>query len=94
MFFSLKLKKFENVKHCFFSRKNGVSDGIYQSLNCGMGSNDKKENVLKNLEEVSRKIKCKKESLITLNQKHTNEVVYFGSDDDVKNKITGDAIVS
>ena len=94
MFFSKKLQKFENIKHCFFSRNNGFSEGNYKSLNCGMGSNDKKENVLKNLEEVSRKIKCKKESLITLNQKHTNEVVYFGSDDDVKNKLAGDAIVS
>ena len=59
-----------------------------------MGSGDKKENVLKNLESVSKKIGCKKESLITLNQKHTNEVVCFNSDADVKNKLVGDAIVS
>ena len=68
MFFSKKLKEFENIRHCFFSRKNGFSKGHYKSLNCGTGSNDKKENVLKNLETVSQKIGCKKESLITLNQ--------------------------
>ena len=94
MFFSKKLQKFKNIKHCFFSRKNGFSEGNYESLNCGLGSNDKKENVLKNLEFVSKKIECKKESLITLNQKHTNEVICFISDDDVKNKLAGDAIVS
>jgi len=94
MFFSKKLKKFENIKHCFFSRKNGFSKDLYESLNCGVGSNDKKENVLKNLESVSKKIGCKKEYLITLNQKHTNEVVCFNSDSDVKNKLSGDAIVS
>ena len=94
MFFSKKLKEFENIRHCFFSRKNGFSEGYYKSLNCGLGSNDKKENVLKNLEAVSKKIGCKKESLITLNQKHTNEVVCFNSVSDVKNKIIGDAIVS
>ena len=94
MFFSKKLKEFENIRHCFFSRKNGFSEGYYKSLNCGLGSNDKKENVLKNLESVSKKIGCKKESLITLNQKHTNEVVCFNSVSDVKNKIIGDAIVS
>ena len=94
MFFSKKLQKFENIKHCFFSRKDGFSKGNYKSLNCGLGSADKKENVLKNLESVSRKIGCKKESLITLNQKHTNQVICFNSDDDVKNKLTGDAIVS
>ena len=49
MFFSKKLQKFENIKHCFFSRNNGVSQGVYESLNCGLGSNDNKENVLKNL---------------------------------------------
>ena len=94
MFFSKKLQKFENIKHCFFSRKNGFSKGNYKSLNCGLGSDDKKENVLKNLELVSNKIGCKKESLITLNQRHTNQVVCFNSDSDIKNKLTGDAIVS
>ena len=94
MFFSKKLKKFENLKHCFFSRKNGVSKGYYESLNCGLGSGDKKENVLKNLELVAKKITCSKESLITLNQKHTNQVIHFDSDRSVKNKLNGDAIVS
>jgi len=94
MFFSKKLKKFKNIKHCFFSRKNGVSQGVYESLNCGLGSRDDKKNILQNLEFVSKKIGCEKKSLITLNQKHSNEVVYFKNKDDVKNKIPGDAIVS
>ena len=37
MFYSKKLQKFSNIKHCFFSKKNGVSKGIYKSLNCGTG---------------------------------------------------------
>ena len=94
MFFSKKLKKFENLKHCFFSRKNGVSKGYYESLNCGLGSGDKKEYVSKNLELVAKKITCSKESLITLNQQHTNQVIHFDSNKSVKNKLTADAIVS
>ena len=94
MFFSKKLKKFENIKHCFFSRKNGFSKGYYESLNCGLGSDDQRENVLKNLELVSKKIGCKKESLITLNQKHSDQVIYFKNERSVKNKLTGDAMVS
>ena len=94
MFFSKKLKKFENLKHCFFSRRNGVSKGYYKSLNCGLGSGDKKENVIKNLELVAKKITCSKESIITLNQKHTDKVIHFYNDNSVKNKLTGDAIVS
>ena len=93
MFYSSKLNKFKNLKHCFFSRKNGFSKGHYESLNCGLGSKDKKENVLKNLQLVSNKIKCKKESLITLNQKHTNQVLHFKNKISVKNKETADAIV-
>ena len=94
MFFSKKLQKFENLKHCFFSRKNGFSKGCYASLNCGLGSGDKKENVLKNLNFVSQKIGCKDESLITLNQTHSNEVVHFENESSVKNKLPGDAIVT
>ena len=94
MFFSEKLKKFKNLKHCFFSRKNGYSSDIYKSLNCGIGSNDDKKNVLRNLEYVSNKIGCNKEMLITLNQKHSNEVVFFENLSSVKNKIPGDAIVT
>ena len=81
-------QKFENIKHCFFSRKRGISQGIYEGLNCGLGSDDNKENVLKNLELVAKKITCSKESLITLNQKHTNQVIHFDSERSVKNKLT------
>jgi len=94
MFFSKKLQKFENLKHCFFSRKNGFSKGLYASLNCGLGSDDKKENVLKNLNLVSKKIGCKNELLITLNQIHSNKVVYFEKESSIKNKLLGDAIVT
>ena len=94
MFFSKKLKKFENIKHCFFSRKNGFSNGHYSSLNCGLGSGDKKENILKNLNIVRNKIGCKDEALITLNQTHSNKVIYFENESSIKNKLPGDAIVT
>ena len=94
MFFSKKLQKFKNLKHCFFSRKDGFSKGIYESLNCGIGSNDDKENVFKNLKLVSDKINCDKDSLITLNQKHTSQVIHFKNKKSVQNKLTADAIVS
>ena len=94
MFFSKELQKFKNIKHGFFTRKNGVSKGVYESLNCGMGSNDNKENVFKNLKLVSDKINCDKNSLITLNQKHTNKVIHFKNEISIQNKLTADAIVS
>ena len=94
MFFSKKLVKFKNLKHCFFSRKNGFSKGLYKSLNCGLGSSDTKNNVFNNLKFVSEKIGCKKESLITLNQKHTSKVIYYENKKFIKNRQLGDSIVS
>ena len=55
MFHSKKLKRFKEIKHCFFSKKNGYSTGVYKSLNCGHGSKDKKKNVQKNLKLVAKK---------------------------------------
>ena len=94
MFYSKKLKKFKNLKHIFFSKKNGFSNGIYKSLNCGVGSNDKKINVLKNIKYVTKKMGCKKNSLITLKQVHSSKVIYFKSYSNIKNRLRGDAIVT
>ena len=47
MFCSSKLNKFNDLKHGFFSRKNGVSKGYYESLNCGLGSRDEKKKCFK-----------------------------------------------
>ena len=63
MFYSKKLKKFKKFKHCFFSRKNGFSKGLYKSLNCGKGSKDNKKNLQKNLNFVAKKNGCKKKKI-------------------------------
>ena len=50
------LSKAKNIKHGFFNQLGGKSEGIYKSLNCGLGSYDKKENISKNLKIVAKKI--------------------------------------
>ena len=52
---SKKLFKHKEISHGFFDRMGGVSSGIYKSLNCGTGSNDKKYKVKKNLNIVKKK---------------------------------------
>ena len=74
MFYSKKLKNFKMLKHCFFSKKNGFSKGIYSSLNCGQGSKDNKKNVQKNLDFVVKKMNVKKNKLILMHQTHSNRV--------------------
>ena len=39
---------FPTIRHAFFTREGGVSDGIYESLNGGIGSNDAPDKVLEN----------------------------------------------
>ena len=40
---SKKLSKFQEIKHGFFNKEGGKSEGIYKSLNCGIGSSDTKK---------------------------------------------------
>ena len=61
---SKKISQYRFISHAFFDRKGGVSKGIYKSLNCGLGSKDKKSNVDKNLNIVSKKIGFKKKNLL------------------------------
>ena len=75
MFYSKNLMDENSVKHCFFSRKNGVSSGIYESLNCGIGSKDDANNVKKNLEIVSKSFDIQSNKLALMNQTHSNKVL-------------------
>ena len=77
MFYSKNLMSEVNVKHCFFSRKNGVSKGIYESLNCGIGSKDDINNVKKNLEIVSKNFNIQSSKLVLMNQTHSNKVIFI-----------------
>ena len=94
MYFSKKFKQLDDIKHCFFSRDNGVSDGIYSSLNCGLGSNDKKENVLKNLKSVSRQMNIDENKLMLMNQTHGNKVILVDKNNIKIKKFNSDALIT
>ena len=82
------LKKNKNIVHYFFGMKGGVSSGQYRSLNCGIGSLDSKKNIVKNLNIAKKKIGCKKNNLVLLNQVHSNKI--FKVNKIFKNKLVGD----
>ena len=94
MFYSTKLKKIKSIQHYFFSRKNGYSSGLYESLNCGFGSNDKVDNILKNLEFVSKQFNIEKKNLKLMNQTHSNKVIFVDSSNKNKEKFNSDALVT
>ncbi len=93
MFYSKKFKKLNQIKHCFFSRKNGFSKGIYKSLNCGKGSKDDKINISKNLNFVAKKMAVKKTKLILMHQTHSNKVIEIKRGN-YKKKIVADAMIT
>ena len=93
MFYSKKLKKIKKIKHCFFSRKNGFSKGIYQGLNCGKGSKDNKNNINKNLNYVAKKMNVVRTKLILMHQTHSNKVVEIKKDN-YRRKINADAMIT
>ena len=92
MFKSKKLSKFKIIRHGFFNRLGGVSKGIYKSLNCGLGSDDKIKHVWKNIEKVCQKIGCRKSNLILLNQIHSNIVHKISKIP--KKKLKGDSLIT
>jgi len=93
MFYSKKFKKFKNINHCFFSRNNGASKGIYKSLNCGSGSKDSKNNIKKNLAFVSKVIRVKKK-LLLMRQTHSNKVIIINNINKKIKKFNSDAIIT
>ena len=93
MFYSKKLNKFKKIKHCFFSRKGGFSKGLYKGLNCGRGSKDKKENILKNLNYVAKKMIIKRNKLVLMNQTHSAKVIEI-TKNNYKKKISSDAMIT
>ena len=94
MFYSKKFKKFKNIKHCFFSRKGGFSKGIYQSLNCGKGSKDKKKIVYKNLSFVAKKMKISLKTLSLMYQTHSNKVIIINKKNKDLKKFKSDALIT
>ena len=95
MITSKKLSKQKKISHGFFNRNGGKSSGIYKSLNCGLGSNDKKNKVKENLKIVKDKISKKSKNIFLLNQIHSNKLVFINKNFKFdKKKIKADAIVT
>lgn len=61
------------VRYGFFGRQGGVSEGLYNSLNCGAGSDDGVLQVVENKESVREEIGAS--HLVTLHQVHSKRCV-------------------
>lgn len=62
------------ITHGFFSRIGGVSEGIYQGLNVGLGSNDDQAHVNENRSRISSWFTHGIDRLVTVHQVHSPDV--------------------
>ncbi len=81
------------IRHGFFTRQGGVSEGLYQGLNVGLGSSDRRENVLENRTRVAAWFGAPLEKLATVHQVHSPDVVTVDDRYD-GNRPTADAMVT
>jgi YfiH family protein len=62
------------VGHAFFTRRGGVSEGPYASLNCGFGSGDSAESVAANRARAMERLALSGDALVTVRQTHSADV--------------------
>ncbi len=65
-----------SARHGFFTRRGGVSAGLYAGLNCGPGSGDEAAAVAENRALVAAEMGVAPEALLTLHQVHSAEVIH------------------
>jgi YfiH family protein len=69
------LTRLPRIRHAFFTRDGGVSDGVYASLNGGIGSNDRPDNVKENRARMAARLGVAPERFLTPYQIHSPDVV-------------------
>lgn len=62
------------LRHAFFTREGGVSEGIYASLNGGLGSNDDPAHVAENRRRMAEALGLQPSHFLTAYQVHSPDV--------------------
>lgn len=83
-----------NIRHGFFTREGGVSEGIYAGLNTGLGSNDDPAKVLENRRRVAEHLGAQHGSVVTLYQVHGATALTIDAPPDRAHLPKADAVVS
>jgi YfiH family protein len=91
---SALLSAIANVRHGFFTREGGHSNGVYASLNCGFGSKDDETAVRRNRELVAAQLGVGGDDLLTVWQSHSPDVKMVEAAWDVRHPPEADAMVT
>jgi polyphenol oxidase len=69
------LSAIPGLRHAFFTRDGGVSDGIYAGLNGGLGSNDDPRNVVENRRRMAEQMGVAPDHFLNVHQVHSPDAV-------------------
>jgi polyphenol oxidase len=88
------LRALPGIRHAFFTRAGGVSEGIYESLNGGVGSDDVPAKVAENRARMAAALGVAPDRLLSLYQIHSPNVVVAEAPWDAASRPRADAIVT
>jgi YfiH family protein len=88
------LSAIPGLRHAFFTREDGVSDGIYAGLNGGIGSQDDPARVAENRRRMAEQIGVAPDHFLTLFQTHSPDAVVATGPWEGPSRPRADAIVT
>ena len=88
------LSAIPGLRHAFFSREGGVSEGIYASLNGGLGSNDNPAHVAENRRRMAEQIGVLPSHFLSVHQIHSPDAVIATGPWDTAARPKADAVVT
>jgi len=94
MFVSSLLAAIPGLRHAFFTREGGVSDGIYDSLNGGLGSRDNPANVAENRRRMAERLGVEPAHFLNVHQIHSPDVIVATGPWETPVRPKADAIVT
>ena len=91
---SASLAILPDIRHAFFTRTGGVSQGVYTSLNGGVGSQDAPEQVAENRARMALSLGVAPERFLTPYQIHSPDVVIADAPWTAETRPRADAVVT
>ncbi len=82
------------LRHGFFSRRGGASSGVFQGLNCGLGSTDQHEAVTINRTRVANAMGVPLAAIAGVHQVHSADVVTITDPAQTADRPKADALVT
>lgn len=82
------------ARHAFFTREGGVSQGVYASLNGGVGSRDDRAAVLENRRRMARTLGVADDALLVPFQYHSAVAIFADAPWDADHRPRADGVVT